>query len=278
MSNQHHSPKDQIDLLSNTVNRARDLSWWRDAIWGDEEAIHASGNGRINAYLYTLLVLKPDADLDKFKQKCFSYFQKRIGYELVKWDSTAEQWGEWLKIAEIKPELFHYIHGNMLKAGSGYKNFFYRNQGDLNQLIQCYSNRDSVSRGGVIAEIRKEQGFNIHKKKAFSNQQPTIPFWRDVPQDIKIAFENLVINNALDRDIKTYLITQAQLCTLEVWQNLVMEAVGQCGFEKITSIDGLDEFLYESTADDPYFKLYDEAPSRAREKAIWGYRYPGAPS
>ena len=175
MSNHHHTPKEQVDLLSDTVNRARDMSWWEAAIDGDEETLHTSGSNRINVFLYILLVIKPNADLEEFKRSCFGYFQKRIGTRLVQWDTTPEQWHEWLKPANIKPDLFYFMHSNLLMAGHDFWDFFHRSKADLNQLIPCYSNRDSVSRGGVIADVRKELGFNCRQKKTVKNQKPSIP-------------------------------------------------------------------------------------------------------
>jgi hypothetical protein len=156
---------DRMTLLGDTLTRARRMTWFKKAVLGYEEILHYSGTGDIHGHIQVIYAMKPTADLETFKINLHAYEQKRIGSDLVNYQSN---WMACLAPATPDPALSHYLHSDMMKSGNGYTNFCDRKVSDLQQIIPCISSFDQVRRGGIVNQVRKELGMNRQPKEQAS--------------------------------------------------------------------------------------------------------------
>jgi len=150
---------ERVTLLCDTLTSARKCAFWKNNVLGYEEVLHYSGTGDIHGHVQPLYILKPDADTEGFKRSLHAYLQKRIGKHYVNYKKIEMTW---LQPATPDPELCHYLHGDMMKSGG----FVRRSFNDLKQIVPCIRATDSVRRGGIINETRKEQGMNKPQKQS----------------------------------------------------------------------------------------------------------------
>ena len=100
------------------------------------------------------------------------------------------------------------------------------------------------------------------------------PYWREVAQASKFAFEALCGSKKPQLVLIDFLVAQAQVCSVGEWQKLVSEEVDTEILIGIDGIEAWDDFLQNLLGADPFYGLINQPPSKAREQAIRACRYP----
>jgi hypothetical protein len=236
---------ERVQLLESAMSTWILQPWFSRFVLGWAFAFDVAGTlrnqrGVLHAHWHVLLVMRPGADLDRFKEKTHDWFQEQVGRKNVRWTSDPEQWASWLGTAHLTPAQLHDKSGYMWKAAAevgacllkpgkrqeGYSSFYARSEEDLQTLVPLMKDRPLITRGGIVAQVNAllELRDEVHEEATtLSSQTMPEPLWANLDDLMRGFFRNFVNDLRNTDDSVRDLVRRSRVMPLPEWQALLVQ-------------------------------------------------------
>lgn len=239
----------RVDLLEAALTEWTQQPWFNRFVLGWAFAFDVSGtlrrhHGVLHAHWHVFLVLRPDADLEHFKEKSHDWFQKRLGRENVRWKRDQAQWDSWISPAHLTPSTLNGKPGYIWKGaheigacsmkqgkhGEGHRNLYTRSEEDLRVLVPLMQKHGPVRRGGIVASVHDllEHRDAIHEAATLLETK-ALPdgLWARIDAITRMLLLHLVSEERHSDEVVRDLIHRARTMPLGAWEAMVCGVAGR---------------------------------------------------